>query len=134
MARRSADYGVLINGAIDIDMTAVKARKGAVSGKSKLGLESYLKSLKGCTVYENQAQFISANEVAVGDQVLTGDKIFINVGGRALVPKIPGLDQIHYLTNSSMLKSIFSRAISLSSAAVILASSLHKSIAVSEAK
>jgi pyruvate/2-oxoglutarate dehydrogenase complex dihydrolipoamide dehydrogenase (E3) component len=66
-----------------------------------------LKSLKGCTVYENHAQFISAKEVAVGDQVLTGDKIFVNVGGRALVPKIPGLDEIHYLTNSSMMEVDF---------------------------
>ena len=107
MARRAADYGVLINGAVGVDMKAVKARKDAVSGKSKLGLESYLKSLKGCTVYENHAQFISAKEVAVGDQVLTGDKIFINVGGRALVPKIPGLDEIHYLTNSSMMEVDF---------------------------
>ncbi|HWX14769.1 MAG TPA: FAD-containing oxidoreductase, partial [Methylocella sp.] len=107
MARRAADYGVLTNGAVGVDMKAVKARKDAVSGKSKLGLESYLKSLKGCTVYENHAQFISAKEVAVGDQVLTGDKIFVNVGGRALVPKIPGLDEIHYLTNSSMMEVDF---------------------------
>jgi pyruvate/2-oxoglutarate dehydrogenase complex dihydrolipoamide dehydrogenase (E3) component len=107
MARRAADYGVLTNGAVGVDMKAVKARKDAVSGKSKLGLESYLKSLKGCTVYENHARFVSAKEVTVVDQVLTGDKIFINVGGRALVPKIPGLNEIHYLTNSSMMEVDF---------------------------
>src|SRR5262249_21918646 len=69
----------------------------------KVGLETYLKSLQGCTVYEDQARFLSARELAVGDNLLNADRIFINVGGRALVPKIEGLDHVHYLTNSSML-------------------------------
>jgi pyruvate/2-oxoglutarate dehydrogenase complex dihydrolipoamide dehydrogenase (E3) component len=103
LARRAADYGVTIDGAISVDMKAVKARKDAISGKSKRGVESYLKSLQGCTVYEGHARFNSAKEVSVGDQVLTADRVFINVGGRALVPAIPGLNQITYLTNSSMM-------------------------------
>jgi pyruvate/2-oxoglutarate dehydrogenase complex dihydrolipoamide dehydrogenase (E3) component len=103
LARRAADFGVTISGPIGVDMRAVKARKDAVSGKSRVGLETYLKSLKGCTVYEDQARFLSATEVAVGDTLLSADKIFINVGGRALVPKIGGLDHVHFLTNSSMM-------------------------------
>jgi len=103
LARRAADYGVTIGGAIGVDMKAVKARKDAVSGKSKAGVESYLKSLRGCTVYEDHARFRSPREVAVGDKLLSADKVFINVGGRALVPKIEGLDRVHYLTNSSMM-------------------------------
>jgi pyruvate/2-oxoglutarate dehydrogenase complex dihydrolipoamide dehydrogenase (E3) component len=103
LARRAADYGVTINGAISVDMKAAKARKDAVSGKSRRGLENYLKSLKGCTVYEDHAQFVSAKEVKAGGKLLSADKIFINVGGRALVPKIEGLDRVHYLTNSSMM-------------------------------
>jgi pyruvate/2-oxoglutarate dehydrogenase complex dihydrolipoamide dehydrogenase (E3) component len=103
LARRAADYGVTINGAISVDMKAVKARKDAVSGKSRRGLENYLKSLKGCTVYEDHAQFVSAKEVKAGGKLLSAGKIFINVGGRAVVPKIEGLDHVHYLTNSSMM-------------------------------
>ncbi|MCI0599016.1 MAG: FAD-containing oxidoreductase [Beijerinckiaceae bacterium] len=103
LARRAADYGVTIGGAISVDMRAVKARKDEISGKSKRGLEDYLKNLKGCTVYEDHARFISPKEVMAGGQVLSAEKIFINVGGRALVPNIPGLDHIHYLTNSSMM-------------------------------
>jgi pyruvate/2-oxoglutarate dehydrogenase complex dihydrolipoamide dehydrogenase (E3) component len=103
MARRAADYGVTINGAISVDMKAVKARKDAVSGKSRRGLENYLKSLKGCTVYEDHAQFVSAKEVKAGGKLLSAGKIFINVGARAAVPKISGLDQVPYLTNSSMM-------------------------------
>src|SRR5262249_51531785 len=63
LARRAADFGVTISGQIGVDMRAVKARKDAVSGKSKVGLETYLKSLQGCTVYEDQARFLSAREL-----------------------------------------------------------------------
>jgi pyruvate/2-oxoglutarate dehydrogenase complex dihydrolipoamide dehydrogenase (E3) component len=34
---------------------------------------------------------------------LTADRIFINVGARATIPPIPGLDRVPYLTNSSMM-------------------------------
>ncbi len=103
LARRAADFGVAISSPIVIDMKAVKARKDAVSGRSKAGIETYLKGLKGCTVYQDQARFLSPREVAVGDKLLSADKIFINVGGRAIVPKVEGLDHVHYLTNSSMM-------------------------------
>jgi pyruvate/2-oxoglutarate dehydrogenase complex dihydrolipoamide dehydrogenase (E3) component len=107
MARRAAEYGIAIDSAVRVDMKAVKVRKDAVSGASRRGLETYLKSLKGCTVYEDYARFISAKAVQVDDQRLTADRVFINVGGRALVPEIPGLNQINYLLNSSILEVDF---------------------------
>ncbi len=107
LARRAADYGVTIGGPVGVDMRAVKARKDAVSGKSRSGLENYLKSLKGCTVYEDHARFVSAKEVTAGGKQLSVGKTFINVGARAAVPKIPGLDQVPYLTNSSMMDADF---------------------------
>jgi pyruvate/2-oxoglutarate dehydrogenase complex dihydrolipoamide dehydrogenase (E3) component len=103
LARRSAEYGVTIDGPIGVDMKKVKARKDAIAGASRKGVERSLKSLKGCTVYEGHAQFSGPKEVKVGNEMLRADKIFINVGGRAVVPPIPGLDQIPYLTNSSMM-------------------------------
>ena len=103
LARRAADYGVIIPGAVSVDMKAVKARKDAVVGASRSGIERSLKALEGCTVYEGHARFVGPKEVGVGDEVLRADRIFINVGGRALVPPIPGLEQAPYLTNSSMM-------------------------------
>jgi pyruvate/2-oxoglutarate dehydrogenase complex dihydrolipoamide dehydrogenase (E3) component len=103
LARRAADFGVTIGGAVAVDMKAVKARKDAVVGASRNGLERSLKTLPNCTVYEGHARFVGPKEVQVGDQVLKADKIFINVGGRASVPPIRGLDQVPYLTNSSMM-------------------------------
>jgi pyruvate/2-oxoglutarate dehydrogenase complex dihydrolipoamide dehydrogenase (E3) component len=103
LARRAADYGVVIPGAVGVDMKAVKARKDAVVGTSRRGIERSLKALEGCTVYEGHAHFVGPKEVGVGDELLRADRIFINVGGRALVPPIPGLEQAPYLTNSSMM-------------------------------
>ena len=103
LARRAAEFGVDTGGSVSVDMKRVKARKDEISGKSRTGVESWLKEMKNCTVYEGHARFESSGEVSVGDYRLTADKIFINVGGRARVPELPGLDQVEYLTNSSMM-------------------------------
>ena len=102
-ARRHADYGVTIGGPIAVDMKAVKARKDAIVAPSRNGVERSLKSLDGCTVYQGHGRFVSPNEVQVGETVLSAPQIFINVGGRASVPPMPGLDQVPYLTNSTMM-------------------------------
>src|ERR1700757_122095 len=103
LARRAGDYGVTIAGPISVDMKAVKARKDAVVGASRRYVERSLKTLDGCTVYEGHARFVAANKVAVNSSVLTAKHIFLNVGARAVVPPIPGLDEVPYLTNSSMM-------------------------------
>jgi pyruvate/2-oxoglutarate dehydrogenase complex dihydrolipoamide dehydrogenase (E3) component len=102
VARRGADYGFSA-GDVTIDMKRVKARKDHVVGLSNRGVERTLKNLENCRVYEAHARFVSPREVRVGDEILSSDRIFINVGGRAAVPAIPGLDQIDYLTNSTMV-------------------------------
>jgi len=103
LARRAADYGVTIGGPVGVDMKAVKARKDAISLPSRRGVERSLKQLKGCTVLEGHGCFVGPKRVQVGDEILTAEKVFINVGGRAAIPPIPGLDQVSYLTNSSMM-------------------------------
>jgi pyruvate/2-oxoglutarate dehydrogenase complex dihydrolipoamide dehydrogenase (E3) component len=102
VARRGTDYG-FSTGEIKVDMKRVKARKDHVAGLSNKGVERSLKRLKNCTVYERQARFVSPHEVDVGSETVRSDRIFINVGGRAAIPQIPGLDGIHYFTNSSMM-------------------------------
>jgi pyruvate/2-oxoglutarate dehydrogenase complex dihydrolipoamide dehydrogenase (E3) component len=105
--RRAAEFGVHVSGGPTVDMRQVKARKDAVSGHVRTGLEEWLKGLRGCTVYEGHARFVSPYEVVVGAETLTADRIFLNVGGRAVVPAMPGLDQVPYLTNSSMMEVDF---------------------------
>ena len=103
MARRGASYGVTIGGAVAVDMKAVKARKDAVVGKSRNGLEGWLRGTPNCTVYTGHARFESGHEVRVGSELLSADQIFLNVGGRAVVPQLPGIDRVEYLTNTGMV-------------------------------
>jgi pyruvate/2-oxoglutarate dehydrogenase complex dihydrolipoamide dehydrogenase (E3) component len=103
MARRGAEYGFSTGGEVTVDMKRVKARKDDVVGLSSRAVERSLSSLENCTVYRGHARFVSAREVAVGTEILSSGRIFINVGGRAAVPEMPGLEQIDYLTNSSMV-------------------------------
>jgi pyruvate/2-oxoglutarate dehydrogenase complex dihydrolipoamide dehydrogenase (E3) component len=103
MVRRASEFGVTVDGPAGVDMKRVKARKDEISGQSKEGLEASLRTLPNCTVYQGHARFESPHEVSVNGVRLTAGKIFINVGGRAAVPSIPGLDQVPYLTNSSMM-------------------------------
>src|ERR1035438_3743773 len=103
MARRAADFGVQVDGPVTVDMKRVKARKDEISGQSRTGVEHWLKGLKNCTVFEGAARFESPFEASVGQRRITAKRIFINVGARAIVPSMPGLDQVKYLTNSSMM-------------------------------
>ena len=100
---RGAEFGVVVGGPVSVDMKRVKARKDEVSGESRIAVEATLRALKNCTVYQGHASFESSREVSVGSERLRAERIFINVGGRARVPEMPGLDQVRYLTNSSMM-------------------------------
>jgi pyruvate/2-oxoglutarate dehydrogenase complex dihydrolipoamide dehydrogenase (E3) component len=103
LVRRAGDYGVTIGGPVGVDMRAVKARKDAIAGASRRGVERSLKTLEGSTVYEGHARFVGSKRVVVNGVELGADRIFINVGGRASIPPIPGLDQVPHFTNSSMM-------------------------------
>ena len=72
-------------------------------GDARGGVEAMLRGTKGCTVFQGHARFESPRDVRVGDDVLRAERIFINVGGRALVPDMPGVNDVDYLTNSTML-------------------------------
>jgi pyruvate/2-oxoglutarate dehydrogenase complex dihydrolipoamide dehydrogenase (E3) component len=102
VAARAAEYGVEV-GPVRVDMKRVKARKDEVSMQSRVGLEDWLEHMDNCTVYRGHARFESAHEVSVGAELLRAEKIFINVGGRAFVPDMPGIGEIDFLTNSSMM-------------------------------
>ena len=106
VAARAAEYGVDV-GPVRVDMKRVKARKDEVSKQSRVGLEDWLEHMENCTVYRGHARFESPHEVSVGGERLSAEKIFINVGGRAFVPDMPGIGEIDYLTNSSMMSVDF---------------------------
>jgi pyruvate/2-oxoglutarate dehydrogenase complex dihydrolipoamide dehydrogenase (E3) component len=104
MARRGAEYG-FSSGELRVDMQAVKARKDGVVRQSSDGLASWIGGMKNVTLIQGQARFTGARTIDVGGKrSLQADRIFLNVGGRALVPEIPGIDDVPYLTNSTILQ------------------------------
>lgn len=106
LARTGVDYGVS-TGNVSVDMKAVKARKDKVTIDSRAGLEDWIGGMKGCSLYRGHARFEGPHEVRVGDELLHGERIFINVGGRANIPDMPGIRDIAYLTNTSMMEVDF---------------------------
>ncbi len=103
VARRAGDYGVTLGTSVGVNMARVKARKDEISGTSRNNIETWLGHMKGCTVFRGHARFETSDTVRVGDQLLSAGWVFINVGGRALIPEMPGLDQVKVLTNSTIL-------------------------------
>src|SRR5262245_46130358 len=103
MARRAAEYGVVLQGPVAVDMARVKARADAVVAKSRASLESWLRNMSGCTVFREPARFEGPTKVRAGNDVLSAPRIFINVGGRAVVPRMPGVGEVPHLDNSSIL-------------------------------
>jgi pyruvate/2-oxoglutarate dehydrogenase complex dihydrolipoamide dehydrogenase (E3) component len=104
LARRAGDYGVLIDGAVRVDMAAVKARSDTVVQNSRKGVMKWLAGMKGLTLVEGHARFEAPDRVRVGDEVLTAPRIFLNVGARPSVPDMPGIDRVPFLNNRTMLE------------------------------
>jgi pyruvate/2-oxoglutarate dehydrogenase complex dihydrolipoamide dehydrogenase (E3) component len=103
LSRRAAEYGVGA-GPVSVDMAKVKARKDDIMLKDREGVESWLDGMAGCTVVRGHARFEDPHTIRVNGDSLHGDRIFLNVGGRAVVPDIPGLSDVDFLTNVSILE------------------------------
>ena len=103
MAQRGAEYGVMTGGPVSVDMKRVKARKDDIVSRGQKGIRSWMEGLDKADVIVGHARFEGPKSVRVGERVLQAEKIFINTGGRALVPDMPGIGTVPYLTNSSIL-------------------------------
>jgi pyruvate/2-oxoglutarate dehydrogenase complex dihydrolipoamide dehydrogenase (E3) component len=104
IARRAADYGVVLDQHVRVDMKRVKARKDQVVQQSRDGVTKWLKSASNVTVIEGHARFAAPNEISVNGRHLNAERIFINTGGRATVPDMPGIGNVPYFTNTSIME------------------------------
>ena len=104
LARRAADFGVRIDGLVRVDMKAVKARKDHVVGQAIDNLTRWLTDMPNLRLIRGHARFAGAHAVQVNGELLEAPKIFINVGGRALLPDWPGVDRVPVLTSTSVLE------------------------------
>ncbi len=107
VTRTAAGHGVEIDGAIRVDMARVKGRKDEVVRHSFESLSKWLRQTPNLAIIHGHARFESARRVRVGDEVLEAPQIFLDVGGRAAIPDIAGLDEVDYLTNSSVMEVDF---------------------------
>ncbi len=103
LVRRAAEYGVRIEGEPSIDMRRVKARKDAIVANSRRGVEQWMEGMQNVSVLRGHARFTGATTVSVEGEELGAAQIFLDVGGRPLVPRMPGVDRVPYLTNVSMM-------------------------------
>lgn len=103
LARRGREYGVLVEGTPQVDMKRVKARKDAIVRKSSEGVQKWMEGLEGAKVFRGHGRFTDDHSVSVNGEVLTAARIFLDVGGRPLVPEWPGIDAVPYLTNETMM-------------------------------
>jgi pyruvate/2-oxoglutarate dehydrogenase complex dihydrolipoamide dehydrogenase (E3) component len=103
LARRAGDYGVILDSAPRVDMKRVKARKDEIVAKSSKSVEEWMRGLERAKVYRGHARFTGKTTVKVNDEELSADKIFVDVGGRPLVPKMPGIGEVPFLTNQSIM-------------------------------
>jgi pyruvate/2-oxoglutarate dehydrogenase complex dihydrolipoamide dehydrogenase (E3) component len=104
VARRAAEWGVVLDAPVRVDMAAVRARKDRIIAASHQSLAAWLGSTPNLTVVQGPARFADARTVVVGDQVFTAPRIFLNVGGTPSRPAMPGLDDVHALDNRSILE------------------------------
>ncbi len=104
VARRGADYGVLFDGPVRIDMGRVRERALTVAHNARGNVASWLKGMKGLTFFAGHARFEGPDRLRVGEDSLTAPRIFLNVGGRTAIPPMPGLDDVPYLTSSTILQ------------------------------
>src|SRR5689334_15579664 len=108
LSRRGADYGVH-SGPVTVNMGEVRARKQGVVESFRNGGLNGIESTQNLDLFMGEASFTGANSLTVkmnggGERELTGDKIFINTGGRPSTPEIPGINDVPYLDSSSIME------------------------------
>lgn len=103
LAQRGAEFGFDVAG-LRVDMARVMARKNDIVQKSREGVESWLRGLKGAEVIVGEARFVGPATLEVGGRRVTAPRIFLNVGGRAVKPALPGIDDVPTLDNVSVLE------------------------------
>ena len=103
VARRGSEYGFSA-GEVTVDMAKVKARKDGIMLDDRQGVEAWLEGMDGAALIRGHARFVDPHTMDVDGRLLTADRVFLNVGGRAVAPDFPGLADIDYLTNVGVLE------------------------------
>ena len=101
MVRRAPEYGIQPNG-WEIDYSVVRARMNAI--RDNTGMESWIRGAENVSFFEDWGRFEGPRQIGVGDEVIEGDRIYINAGARPRVPEIPGLESVPWLDHARLLE------------------------------
>lgn len=102
MARRGPDFGVK-TGEVEIDFQRVMERQNQMRTSTSEDLETWLRELEEVTIYDEYALLEGPHSVRVGKEVIRGEIIIINAGGRSRVIPIEGIEEVDWLDNARML-------------------------------
>jgi pyruvate/2-oxoglutarate dehydrogenase complex dihydrolipoamide dehydrogenase (E3) component len=107
LVQRSADFGIHTNG-FSVNMEEVLKRKNSVVMSFREGSTKGLLKTDNLDLLFGNAAFSGPKEITVvkedgSREILTAEKIFINTGLRPLLPPVLGLDEINYLTSTSIM-------------------------------
>lgn len=107
LARRAGDYGVR-TGEVSVDFPAVMRRMRDMIDGMRAGLEEWLDGedaidvFGGPSVFEGTADGV--HRVGAGDEILESERVYLDVGARAAVPPIEGLDSVDAMTEIGLLE------------------------------
>jgi pyruvate/2-oxoglutarate dehydrogenase complex dihydrolipoamide dehydrogenase (E3) component len=101
--RNAARWGVNTSN-VSVDLPKIVAQKDEVVLSFRGGQQRQVDKRANLRLHRGHARFVGMHQLKVGDDLLESEKIFINTGGRASVPEIPGLDTVPYLTNESAMQ------------------------------
>ena len=102
-ARDAARWGVRATG-VAVDLPAIVARKNKVVQGFRDSIQKGVDSRPNIRLVRGHARFIGTRQIQVGNETFESEKIFIDTGTRPLIPKIPGIDSVPFLTNVSIME------------------------------
>jgi pyruvate/2-oxoglutarate dehydrogenase complex dihydrolipoamide dehydrogenase (E3) component len=106
LARTASRHGVS-SGPVTVDFAAVMARKDTLIDGWRVGMEQSFEHMEGVTLLSGEARFTGRVEggfsIGVAGRTVVGSEVYLNVGTRATMPPIPGLDDVPWLDNDRVL-------------------------------
>jgi pyruvate/2-oxoglutarate dehydrogenase complex dihydrolipoamide dehydrogenase (E3) component len=107
MAGHSGQLGVKIKG-YSVNMPVIKKRKDEVVNQFRDGSQKGLEETKNLDLLFGEAVFTGEKTISVmlnngGIENLGADLFFINTGDKPFIPEIEGLNDIDYLTSTTIL-------------------------------
>lgn len=105
LIRDAHRFEIEVKGDLKVSFEKLVKRVNKTIDEESASIAPFYEKTPNVDYYPYEGKFIDKMTLQVGKDQLTADKIFIAVGARAAVPKIPGLDQVPYMTYQEALRN-----------------------------